>query len=137
MMTQLKHILVIEDTDVDFEVLSNVIIGYDNSITITWLSDYQEAKDHILQLVRPDCSPLPIIIFLDLHLHGNPTFDLLTCLTTEKRTQRIPVITYSSSDRSDNMTECCRRGASGYLLKSIDLADISRRATALLKKYSQ
>jgi CheY-like chemotaxis protein len=67
----------------------------------------------------------PQIILLDLNLPKKSGLEVLREIKSDKRTQHIPVIILTVSNRDQDINECRRLGAETYIVKPVDFQNFS------------
>jgi CheY-like chemotaxis protein/DNA-binding XRE family transcriptional regulator len=72
---------------------------------------------------RDACSPQ--LILLDLNLPRKSGLEVLREIKADERTQKIPVIVLTGSNRDRDITECRRLGALFYILKPVEFQNFS------------
>jgi two-component system response regulator len=63
---------------------------------------------------------VPHLVLPDLHLPGLPGLEELDRLRANARTRLLPVVVLTTSAEASDVTESYRRGANGYVRKSVD-----------------
>jgi len=134
----LQPILIIEDSDDDFEAteralnrdgaIANPLLRFDNG---------KDALDYLFN--RPpyeerDANPAPAIILLDLNLPGVDGRQILTELKNNEATQKIPVVILTTSDDQRDVEASYEKGANSYIRKPIAVEDFFR-TIRLFKEY--
>lgn len=119
-------ILVIEDSDEDFEVLGWAFrqantppVSLRRCLTGEAAFQYLERRGGD---DGPTAGPLPGIIMLDLNLPGTDGREILIGLRKHDIARAIPVIIVTTSTNPRDVELCYRSGASGYLVKTSDPA---------------
>ena len=122
-MNEDHPILIIEDSDEDFEVTCWALrqAGFTRPITRA-----VRAEDALLHLCpmspRPDwTSKLPCLVLLDLNLPGMNGQQFLQELRQAGRSPSIPVVILSTSKNPRDIADCYRLGAAGYICKPMSL----------------
>lgn len=67
----------------------------------------------------------PKVILLDLNLPKTNSLEVLRRIKADQRTQNIPVVVLTVSDRDRNIPECRRLGAETYIVKPVDFQNFS------------
>jgi len=128
-MTAPPPILVVEDNDEDFETLRLAFANAGVKHPLFRTCDGEEALGYLAQQGRfaPEgAAPRPGIILLDLNLAGMDGRRTLERLKADARFKSIPVFILSTSDNPKDVNACYQHGASGYLLKPVDLERFER-----------
>jgi CheY-like chemotaxis protein len=63
---------------------------------------------------------LPSVILLDLHMPKISGFDVLKYVKAHRRLRRIPVIIFSASHETDEITRCYDLSANTFIKKTLD-----------------
>ncbi len=116
----MKKIFMIEDNEDHALLIRRAIEDADCSVT-----HYQDGLDAMKaceaiqnQDQRPD------LILLDLKLPGMDGFEVLTNLKKIKRFEPVPVVMLTTSCRREEIEKAYQLGASGYVVKSEDFAEL-------------
>jgi CheY-like chemotaxis protein len=118
-----KSILIVEDSDEDYEATRRTFAAISASTPIFRCVD----GDDLLDLIHQrggyhGRTPIPSIILLDLNLPGTDGRDVLTELKRHDKMSRIPVLVLTTSNDPRDMSIAYRNGASGYLVKPVNLS---------------
>ncbi len=65
-------------------------------------------------------APIPTLILLDINLPRKSGLEVLTELREEPRTQLIPVVMLTSSNREEDQITAYNSGANSYVCKPLD-----------------
>jgi CheY-like chemotaxis protein len=122
------EILLVEDNprDVKFTIRAFEKAHISNPVHV--VSDGVEALDFVFATgpySNRSNARRPDIILLDLNLPKKSGFEVLREIKDDRRTQHIPVIVLTASNRSADITECRRLGADNYILKPVDFRSFS------------
>jgi CheY-like chemotaxis protein len=112
-----QPILVIEDSDEDFETIERVTLQ-------TGLARISRSTsgEHALQWLRSQQASHGIcMILLDLNMPGLDGRETLRAIKTDEKLQPIPVVVFTTSSNPRDIEACYRKGANSYHLKPIDL----------------
>lgn len=137
-LDQSQTILVVEDSDDDYEVITEafaedsnfknpVVRCEDGRLALKYL--YREAP-----YADAEKWPLPGIIMLDLNLPGVDGRSVLQRLKNDPDLHKIPVIVLTTSSDSKDIEECYDLGANSYIQKPVDLEKFIA-AIQRLKEY--
>jgi two-component system response regulator len=73
----------------------------------------------------------PQVILLDLNLPKKSGLEVLREIKSDKRTQHIPVIILTVSNRDRDISECRRLGADTYIVKPVNFQSFSQATPRL------
>ena len=120
MITLLKRsILIIEDSDEDFETIERVVrqTGLAKIIRAT-------NGEQGLRLLRDEIQNQCIeLILLDLNMPGLDGRDILLEIKNDEKLRLLPVVIFTTSSNPRDIQSCYCNGANCYHLKPIDLHD--------------
>ena len=122
-------ILVVEDNDEDFDMLQMTFQGAAIPNPLFRCAEGEEALEFLHQTGRYADSPnapRPGLILLDLNLAGLDGRQVLEHVKNDVQLKSIPVLVFSTSDNPKDVQSAYANGASGYLLKPVDLQRFER-----------
>jgi CheY-like chemotaxis protein len=122
-------ILVVEDNDEDFDMLQMTFQGAAIPNPLYRCAEGEEALEFLGQRGRyavAESAPRPGLILLDLNLSGLDGRQVLEHVKADARLKSIPVLVFSTSDNPKDVQSAYAHGASGYLLKPVDLSRFER-----------
>jgi CheY-like chemotaxis protein len=124
---QSASLLVVEDSDEDFEALRRTIGQTSIACQLHRCSDGDEALDFLFAGIQSSTpSRLPSLILLDLNLPGTDGRDVLARLKQDEKLKSIPVIVLSTSNNPKDVRTCYTLGANAYLIKPINVVKFKR-----------
>ncbi|MBD1844490.1 response regulator [Cyanobacteria bacterium FACHB-63] len=128
---QTAILLVVEDSDEDFEALQRIIRKTSIACQIQRCSEGDEALTFLFSGdSRETAFPLsafpPSLILLDLNLPGMDGRDILARLKQDEVLKMIPVVILSTSNNPKDIRGCYSLGANAYLIKPIDAVKFKR-----------
>ena len=125
-MIKPRSILLAEDDVDDRDLFLEAMSLVDPGILVTTVENGEKLMDHLKQSREfPDC------IFLDLNMPKKNGADCLKEIRLDEKTQKIPVIIYTTSLNVKDVDETFRQGASCFIRKPASF----RELTDLLKRY--
>ena len=92
---------------------------------IVWAKDGVEAID----LIEKD---VPDLIFLDILMPKMPGTQVLMILKSKPRFKDIPVLMCTALNTLNEVEECCKSGAAGYIIKPYDLKRVIEKVNSFL-----
>jgi CheY-like chemotaxis protein len=122
------RILLIDDDEDEAEILQTAITEIDRSTLFNYISNCAEA----LKLLKQKEMPVPNIILLDISM---PQMNGLDCLQEIKRLdhlKNVPVIIYSNSGASLDVSEAMNRGAQVFWKKPNVYLDLVKKLKELI-----
>lgn len=119
-----QALLVIEDSDEDFEALCRVMHRQAVVNPVFRCTDGDEALDflyHTGAYQNAQTAPRPAIILLDLNLPGTDGREVLEQIKQDENFKSIPVIVFTTSSNPKDIEICYRYCVASYILKPIDI----------------
>jgi CheY-like chemotaxis protein len=122
------HLLVIEDSNEDFEALCRIINQVSNfSLDIHRFVDGDEALDWLNQVhSNPD------LIILDLNLPGTDGREILVIIKQTKSLKAIPIVVLSTSSNPKDIEACYQSGVNSYMLKPMNINELKDSLRVML-----
>ena len=128
--------LVVEDSDEDFEALSRVMAKncqstvpiarcWDGDEALAFLSGDRTAENQSL-------TGLPNLILLDLNLPGTDGRDVLERVKQDNALKVIPVMVFTTSSDPKDVDACYQYGVNSYLIKPMNIKDLKNSVCLLL-----
>jgi CheY-like chemotaxis protein len=133
---QPSRLLIIEDSDEDFEALTRII---DRVSTLTLKVDRCLDGDDALDFLDrvgeyKNCEDIsyPDLIILDLNLPGTDGREVLAMIKQSKTLKKIPVVVFSTSSNPKDIEACYQSGANSYLLKPMNINELKESVRMML-----
>ncbi len=125
-----RRIVLVEDNPDDVALTKRAFgkAGIANEVVV--IGDGAEALDLLPELCG-DLAELPGLILLDLNLPRIGGIEVLRAIKASERTQVVPVVILTSSSDQQDVLECYRHGANGYVRKPVKPADFSDAISAI------
>ncbi|MEY2532052.1 MAG: hypothetical protein QOI96_2137 [Verrucomicrobiota bacterium] len=127
-MKQLVEILLVEDDPRDVKLTMRAFEKAQITNPVHVVSDGVEALDFVFAIgpyADRSGARQPQVILLDLNLPKKSGLEVLREIKSDKRTQHIPVIILTVSNRDQDINECRRLGAETYIVKPVDFQNFS------------
>ncbi|HLO86112.1 MAG TPA: response regulator [Nostocaceae cyanobacterium] len=118
-----RPLLVIEDSDEDFEAFYRVIKQQGVVNPIFRCSNGDEALDYLYhqgEYSNPHIYPSPAIILLDLNLPGTDGREVLEQIKQDENLRKIPVVIFTTSSNPKDIEICYDYSIASYILKPIN-----------------
>jgi CheY-like chemotaxis protein len=125
----IMEILLVEDNPIDVELTKNAFKRAQIKNPLHVVNDGEAALDFVFArgsfVDRLKARP-PRLILLDLYLPNKSGLEVLREIKDDSRTQNIPIIILTSSDRDRDIYECRRLGAETYIVKPVSFQNFSQ-----------
>jgi CheY-like chemotaxis protein len=122
------HLLVIEDSNEDFEALCRIIDQVSNfSLDVHRCVDGDEALDWL-----NEASSHPDLIILDLNLPGTDGREILVTIKQTKKLRSIPIVVLSISSNPKDIEACYQSGVNSYMLKPMNINELKDSLRVML-----
>jgi len=123
------EILLVEDNPIDVELTKNAFKKAQITNPLHVVNNGEAALDFVFargsHADRLRARP-PRLILLDLNLPKKSGTEVLREIKEDSRTQNIPVIILTISDRDRDIDECRRLGAETYIVKPVSFQNFSK-----------
>ncbi|MBE9200135.1 MULTISPECIES: response regulator [unclassified Nodularia (in: cyanobacteria)] len=119
-----RPLLVIEDSDEDFEAFSRIMKKQSVVNPVFRCKDGEEALDFLYRngsYRDRQKYPRPAIILLDLNLPGTDGREILEQIKQDDNFKHIPVVVFTTSSNPKDIEICYRYCVASYILKPIDI----------------
>ena len=128
-------ILVVEDSDEDFETLTRLMKQASIINPIFRCCDGEEALEFLEQKRcdgKGEPPPRPSLVLLDLNLPGTDGREVLQHAKQDPNLSAIPVVILTTSSNPKDLEFCYTNGANSYLLKPMSLKKFQRSIQILI-----
>lgn len=136
--TKNQPILIVEDSDDDFEVTERALKrSKELNNPIYRCASGQQALDflrHQGSFADPQDAPRPGIILLDLNMPGRDGREVLAELKSDEFLKDIPVVILTTSSDSVDIRDCYDHGANSFVTKPVGFEG-AMRAVQSIKEY--
>lgn len=125
---QLIDILLVEDDPNDVALTLAVLRSANLANRVEVVADGAAALQYLGlpdDPAQPRPEPGPHLILLDLGLPKIDGLEVLRRVKTDPRTRGIPVVVLTVSTRSKDLSACKQLGAGGYIVKPVDMRNLS------------
>jgi CheY-like chemotaxis protein len=130
-----KPLLVIEDSDEDFEALKRMMSHSSFAIPVHRCSDGDEALDFLFgEGAYRDLTEVtrPSMILLDLNLPGTNGREVLEQIKQDSSLRTIPVVVFTTSSSPSDIEACYQKGANSYILKPMEIGRLKKEVKTLI-----
>lgn len=113
------EVLLVEDNPGDVRLVEEAFTVLDTEPTLKVASNGAEAIELLSYRQNDGSGSLPNLVLLDLNLPRMDGFDVLDAIESDLELGRLPVLVLTSSESTEDVRECYRRGANAYLTKPV------------------
>lgn len=135
--TEPLRMLLVEDNPADVILFRKALGACSEQADVHVIHDSETVMDflqnHEIRFGRKS----PDIIVLDLSLPKLSGMDLLKSIKKHPKTLELPVVILTNSINMKDMTESYRKGAAGFIQKSVDLEDYTESLNIVVKYWSK
>ncbi|AFY94875.1 response regulator [Chamaesiphon minutus] len=129
-------LLIVEDSDEYFEVLSRIIMDIsDRPLSIHRCIDGDDALDYLnhegIYHTTGEHSN-PDLVLLDLNLPGTDGREVLVTIDASKHLKTIPIVVLTTSSNPKDIQTCYESGVNSYLLKPMKIDELRYLIRVLL-----
>jgi CheY-like chemotaxis protein len=131
-------LLVIEDSQADFESLKRVMKSLNFSYPIYRCSNGDAALEFLFQegdYAEPEKAPRPNLILLDLNLPGTDGREVLATVKKTEELKLIPIIVFTTSGNQKDVQFCYTQGVNNYILKPMGVSALTETINILMKYW--
>lgn len=130
----MKTIVVVEDSDEDFDVLKFAL----ESASFPGSIERFETGDCALDaLSSGEIQKDTFLILLDLNLPGTNGKEVLAQFRKKADTKHIPIIIVSTSSAPEDILECYSQGANSYIQKPVDFKSFVEHIDHILNYWDK
>lgn len=137
-MSELAHVLLVEDNEDDYEATRRSFVKNHLINPLSWSRSAEDA----LQLLRAsgtiddgdETKRRPDLILLDLNMPGMDGRRFLEVIKSDERFRSIPVVVLTTSADISDVERCYQLGASTYIQKPVSFDGLAR-AVRTMKDY--
>jgi CheY-like chemotaxis protein len=131
---KLPLLLVIEDSNEDFEAFQRYVRKSDLKISIHRCIDGDEALEFLLCKGRFADSglPRPALVVLDLNLPGMDGREILGRIKQDEDLKSIPVVILTTSNNPKDIEACYQQGVNSYIIKPMDFNRLRHNIASLI-----
>lgn len=124
------RLLVVEDDPADQRLIADALAHADDN-HYDFVTTGEEAGAY---LHRAGAAAVDLVL-LDLNLPGITGQEVLGEIRGSMALEELPVIIHSTSDHPRDVSECYRLGASGYIIKALELHKFRRNIGAIVRYW--
>jgi len=122
MITEVKGILIVDDSPKDVELTIAALAEKNLANEVVVAEDGEEALDYLYMRGKfADKNGLPAIILLDIKMPKMDGIEVLKHIRSNPQFKSIPVIMVTSSHEERDLVESYSLGANSYVVKPVDI----------------
>ncbi|MBD2294542.1 response regulator [Anabaena sphaerica FACHB-251] len=132
------NILVIEDSDEDFESFKRIMKSLNFTKPIYRCSDGDTALEFLFQegdYIEPEIAPRPHLILLDLNLPGTDGREVLEAVKNHEELKSIPIVVFTTSSNQKDVKFCYQTGVNNYILKPMGASALTETVNILMRYW--
>lgn len=132
---QLPPLLIVEDSNEDFEALQRYLNQYSSAIPVYRCINGDRALAFLYRTdgyTDPETSPRPGLIILDLNLPGTDGREVLRRIKKDNNFKTIPVVVFTTSNNPKDIEACYQQGVNTYILKPMNIKLLKQSIQILL-----
>jgi CheY-like chemotaxis protein len=132
---KLPLLLVIEDSNEDFEAFQRYVRKSDLKISIYRCIDGDEALEFLFHKGRfadSQSLPRPALVVLDLNLPGMDGREILGQIKQDEDLKSIPVVILTTSNNPKDIEACYQQGVNSYIVKPMDFNRLRHNIESLI-----
>lgn len=132
---QMPPLLVVEDSNEDFEALQRLLGRSSLSISIQRCVNGEQALAFLYRTGAYEDrqrSPRPGLIVLDLNLPGTDGREVLRRIKQDRTLKKIPIVIFTTSNNPQDIEDCYQYGVNSYIIKPINFAQLKRDIQAIV-----
>ncbi|MEB3312063.1 MAG: response regulator [Snowella sp.] len=127
-------ILVVEDSDEDFEALRRVLRELAITCSLHRVCDGEDALGYLYQKNSFADAPRPSLILMDLNLPGTDGREVIQQIKQRDRLKAIPIVVLTTSANPKDIETCYFYGANSYLVKPMGIKKL-KETIAIFYQY--
>jgi CheY-like chemotaxis protein len=138
MSMPLPPLLIVEDSNEDFEAFQRYLYQYSSDIPVYRCINGDQALSFLYNTngyTDPATSPRPGLILLDLNLPGTDGREVLRRVKQDENLKTIPVVIFTTSNNPKDIEACYRQGVNSYFIKPMDFKLLKRSIQTLLSYW--
>jgi len=122
MKTEVKRILIVDDSPKDIELTISVLVQHNLANEIVVAEDGEEALDYLYKRGKfQNEKGNPAVILLDIKMPKMNGIEVLKHIRLDPEFTSIPVIMLTSSREEKDLVESYKLGANSYVVKPVDI----------------
>jgi CheY-like chemotaxis protein len=132
---QMPSLLVVEDSNEDFEALQRLLGRSSLTIPIQRCVNGDQALAFLYRTgayADRQRSPRPNLIMLDLNLPGTDGREVLRRIKQDETLKKIPVVIFTTSNNPQDVEACYQFGVNSYIVKPINFSKLKQNIQTIV-----
>jgi two-component system, response regulator len=128
-------ILIVDDDEDDFFLVQSAFQAKVKSVDLRLVQDGEEMMGYLRQegkFETPESSPLPCLILLDINMPRMNGMMALGEIKADPAFKHIPVVMFTTSNDTDDITACYRLGANAFMVKPASYEQLVTAVSGLM-----
>jgi CheY-like chemotaxis protein len=123
-MSELKRILLVEDSEADIELTLAALAGHRLANEVVVVRDGAEALDYLQKegAYSGRAGGNPAVVLLDLKMPKMDGLEVLARVKSDPALRSVPVVMLTSSREEKDLVESYRLGVNAYVVKPVDFS---------------
>ena len=132
-IVSIKNILLAEDDPRDVELTLAALEENNLANRVAVVRDGEKALDYLYRRgeFKTRAGGNPILVLLDLKMPKVDGLEVLKIIKADEDLKSIPVVVFSSSRETPDLTECYQHGVNAYVVKPVDFTDFMKTVKQL------
>lgn len=122
-MKNVPEILMVDDNPADIDLTSEVLAQSKGHFHVNAVNDGAEAISYLRRQGKYAEAPVPDLVVLDLNLPRKDGCEVLSNIKSDPALAKIPVVIFTTSQASSDITRSYKLGANCYLRKPGNLPE--------------
>lgn len=122
-MKNTSEILMVDDNPADIDLTSEVLAQSKGHFHVNAVNDGVEAISYLRRQGKYADAPVPDLVVLDLNLPRKDGCEVLSNIKSDPALAKIPVVIFTTSQASSDITRSYKLGANCYLRKPGNLPE--------------
>jgi two-component system response regulator len=122
-MKTTPEILMVDDNPADIDLTSEVLAQSKGHFHVNAVNDGVEAISFLKRQGKYNKAPVPDLVVLDLNLPRKDGCEVLSSIKADPALAKIPVVIFTTSQASNDITRSYKLGANCYLRKPGNLPE--------------
>ena len=122
-MKTTPEILMVDDNPADIDLTSEVLAQSKGHFHVNAVNDGAEAISFLKRQGKYNKAPVPDLVVLDLNLPRKDGCEVLSSIKADPALAKIPVVIFTTSQASNDITRSYKLGANCYLRKPGNLPE--------------